>query len=90
MTVYCARIDKRGPGRTLIARDDILAFSIASPSCEHNVSCCSNFPIRKRENFKESDSKNFQLTKFNRKLKDRILKYCVSNNMISRNKIYMR
>lgn len=38
MTVYCARIDKRGPGRTLIARDDILAFSIASPSCEHNVS----------------------------------------------------
>lgn len=56
-----ARIDKRGPGRALIARGDILAFSIASPSCEHNVFLSrSNFYL-KRENFDESDSRNFQI-----------------------------
>lgn len=50
-----ARIDKRGPGRALIARGDILAFSIASPSCEHNVFLSrSNFYL-KRENFDESE-----------------------------------
>lgn len=40
VTVRRARIDKRGPGRALIARGDILAFSIASPSCEFS------FPVQ--------------------------------------------
>lgn len=35
-----ARIDKRGPGRALIARGDILAFSIAFLSCEFS------FPVQ--------------------------------------------